>query len=633
MLYSRAALLIGLAVLACVRAECPNACSGHGDCTRFDMCQCWRNWQAADCSERTCPFGLAHVDTPKGDLDGSNEVTGTDTLVVVNSEVYPHGTHESYPLMQNSAGDKLSNTAHAYMECSNKGICNRAAGECHCMPGYEGHACQRASCPNSCSGHGVCKSIKQIAADDYDNVYRLWDKDATLGCVCDAGYTGPDCSLRQCKHGVDPLYVDDVATARYPTWTFAVKHDNPLEGTYTVRFFDVFGEDWYTAPITAPDCNSASCCTNLVRALEALPNDAIPKGSVRCTGAVDGDYEKMTVTFTGNPGALREPQLSKYYGSSSGAPTIWDSDGQSADDVELFVYQAGVSGEAIDYFAELCAAVTVTVDVDGVSVDVDDYDGDSTTSDELRLFKQCLGDADGDMLNNVEVFNWDYGSDEFPHAIKLVQYGAADDTIGGIYGLLQYDSVSQAFSLRNVVPAGKYYVFTTSGVAHRLADGDGDNVPAYVPEFSDIASLRVDAACGTSDASPCLSKGNFVFVEDGTSTTLLNLFTVTKVWTARFANDDMDGTCAVSAEIPEFGTPTSLSEETIYQFRTDKHFDKEYDTANVYVFNPPTIGQASHYEYAGECSGRGVCDTVTGLCQCFAGYTNDACDVQSSLAK
>ena len=48
-----------------LQAECANACSGHGRCTAFDMCICYRNWQANDCSQRMCMFGPAHVDTPK----------------------------------------------------------------------------------------------------------------------------------------------------------------------------------------------------------------------------------------------------------------------------------------------------------------------------------------------------------------------------------------------------------------------------------------------------------------------------------------------------------------------------------------------------------------------------------------
>ena len=54
------------ATLAAVaNSECANACNGHGKCTSYDMCICNRNWQANDCSERICQFGLAHVDTPK----------------------------------------------------------------------------------------------------------------------------------------------------------------------------------------------------------------------------------------------------------------------------------------------------------------------------------------------------------------------------------------------------------------------------------------------------------------------------------------------------------------------------------------------------------------------------------------
>ena len=55
------------ALLGLAAAECPNACSGHGTCGAKDSCSCYQNYQVNDCSERTCYFGIAHVDSPKGD--------------------------------------------------------------------------------------------------------------------------------------------------------------------------------------------------------------------------------------------------------------------------------------------------------------------------------------------------------------------------------------------------------------------------------------------------------------------------------------------------------------------------------------------------------------------------------------
>ena len=119
--------------------ECPNACSGHGTCGAKDSCACYQNYQSNDCSERTCYFGIAHVDSPKGDLNADGMVSGALTTVVTGSEVYPWGTTEQFP-------NADANEGHFYMECSNKGICDRKSGQCDCFDGYTGTACARAAC-------------------------------------------------------------------------------------------------------------------------------------------------------------------------------------------------------------------------------------------------------------------------------------------------------------------------------------------------------------------------------------------------------------------------------------------------------------------------------------------------------
>jgi hypothetical protein len=47
-------LALGASLLGVAQAECPNACSGHGQCGPHDMCSCDRNWQGSDCSLSEC---------------------------------------------------------------------------------------------------------------------------------------------------------------------------------------------------------------------------------------------------------------------------------------------------------------------------------------------------------------------------------------------------------------------------------------------------------------------------------------------------------------------------------------------------------------------------------------------------
>ena len=151
---------------------CENGCNGHGSCTKQgDVCSCYKSlsgeeeWTGVDCSLRSCPKGAAW---------------GHEKLV-------------------------SNNDAHPWVECSNRGVCDRDTGECSCYPPFEGMACQRNQCWNDCSNHGICLP-ERILAQRQGFVYDApWDAMKIWGCVCDAGFRGPDCSLQECPSLSDPF--------------------------------------------------------------------------------------------------------------------------------------------------------------------------------------------------------------------------------------------------------------------------------------------------------------------------------------------------------------------------------------------------------------------------------------------
>lgn len=105
---------------------------------------------------------------------------------------------------------------------SSQGYCDHATGECQCFSGFEGYACDRSSCPNQCSGHGVCRFIEELGT--YDS--RNWDAGKIQGCSCDGGWTGDDCSKRICPVGDDPLTVPTSSTGA--TYRVDVNQDASL---------------------------------------------------------------------------------------------------------------------------------------------------------------------------------------------------------------------------------------------------------------------------------------------------------------------------------------------------------------------------------------------------------------------
>lgn len=102
------------------------------------------------------------------------------------------------------------NTAHGLVECSGRGACDRMTGTCKCAGGYTGDSCQRTECPNDCSGHGTCQSQRYFVEEGTNNMlsYDGFDAEAQMGCKCDAGFRGADCSMIECPSGSDPMHGD-----------------------------------------------------------------------------------------------------------------------------------------------------------------------------------------------------------------------------------------------------------------------------------------------------------------------------------------------------------------------------------------------------------------------------------------
>ena len=163
-------------------SACPNDCNGHGVCSVESECLCDDDYKlVADCSLLRCPHDYAWVD-------------------------------KAY-------GNTTANLAHRSMECSGRGHCDRVLGACECFDGFEGEACQRSI--SYCGPNGfpmtmsdiytiysteMYYSTLQIITDSDNNMtYQGWEKDRIQHCVCDRGFFGPQCDMRMCPKGDDPL--------------------------------------------------------------------------------------------------------------------------------------------------------------------------------------------------------------------------------------------------------------------------------------------------------------------------------------------------------------------------------------------------------------------------------------------
>lgn len=203
--------------------------------------------------------------------------------------------------------------------------------------------CCAATCPSDCSGHGLCRSVADIAAsasnaklrqsvagiNEFSGVtepfrYSLWDADKNHACVCDAGYGGVDCSLRECPRGDDPLtHTADTCGDRTCTnevQGFSVDGGQAWPGkTYRLVFTDYAGKKYRTEEfrlVSNADAEKNSTLGDFVTkavktALEALPNRVAGIVKVTATGGGASAEKRLRllVTFSTLSGNVPDMRL------------------------------------------------------------------------------------------------------------------------------------------------------------------------------------------------------------------------------------------------------------------------------------------------------------------------------------
>jgi len=267
-----------------VKAQCHNLCSGNGLCNKYSQCECNEGFQGADCSEYICPSGRAW-----GDM-------ATDT-----------------------------DTAHAVVECSNRGICDRTTGECTCMEGFTGAACERLSCESDCNDHGVCMSYRRFAErtmnDDSESyTYETpWDADKVYGCVCDESFINYDCILRDCPHGDDPLTDGQVNEEQLLRCTSS--------GGSFVLYYKGKPSETISADATEAEVEAALTYINAIIGIDVT----FSTGDAVCN---DEDTNIVTIEFTQNFG--EQPPLVAFTDDlDDGTITIRTGGGQFDDDDDV----------------------------------------------------------------------------------------------------------------------------------------------------------------------------------------------------------------------------------------------------------------------------------------------------------
>jgi len=341
---------------------------------------------------------------------------------------------------------------------------------------------------------------------------------------------------------------------------------------------------------------------------------------------------------------------------------LGDSDGNSANNVEVYNWDYGAQSTTVhkQAFIGTVAATDLTMTYSNPHLVklVDATETIYTYTDEPD--SQMYPFAKSVLCNNVN------------DTISISNYGrgwCADRQHPGFYAVLFWDNTAKLFKIFNRVAndystSTPFYVFTTTGYLNRVspvAVGVNELTSSYQNTLTDVVhsssyytntfyTQNISAVtntyfgaidCETNSltsgyyANDCLNKEDIVFFFNigltanslAANPIYLNMHRVKKIQVSSPVYGDVRSVVHRNQISLDFGTNAHFTYQNgaYNAAETDTTANVQF-AAEVYKFHPP-----AGVQYVDQCSGRGLCDTATGVCNCFSGFTSDDCSVQDAL--
>ena len=166
----------------------------------------------------------------------------------------------------------------------------------------------------------MCRLLSEL-----DSSYSAWDAEVTQQCICDGGFTGPDCSKRKCPVGADPIenaqVVDwSIQGIYFRTMTVAEEftkdfdnviqflEDKPEKVFYTLTFEDEFGDSWTTSVSTVDyftECQTyydgSNSMANCISTPDVNANNDVHAHLVERASALNNTLSHLLEGFVNKP--------------------------------------------------------------------------------------------------------------------------------------------------------------------------------------------------------------------------------------------------------------------------------------------------------------------------------------------